>query len=70
MEELFSFFDRLLESEGLNTHKGTIVDATFVDTPRQRNSQEEKNLKMRLSLTKRIQMRDGQKRKRDTQNQM
>ena len=34
-------FDKMLESEGLITHKGTIVDATFVDVPRQRNSREE-----------------------------
>ena len=34
MEELFCMFDSMLESEGLITHKGTIIDATFVDAPR------------------------------------
>jgi len=32
-----------LESQGIITHTGTIVDATFVDAPRQRNTHEEKN---------------------------
>lgn len=41
MEELFCLFDKMLETEGLITHKGTIVDATFVDVPRQRNSRDE-----------------------------
>ena len=41
MEELFCLFDEQLENEGLTTHKGTIVDATFVDAPRQRNSRDE-----------------------------
>lgn len=31
----------MLEERGIITHKGTIVDATFVDAPRQRNSREE-----------------------------
>ena len=41
MEELFRLFDSKLKSEGLITHSGTIIDATFVDVPRQRNSREE-----------------------------
>lgn len=41
MEQLFSQFNRMLEERGIITHKGTIVDATFVDVPRQRNSREE-----------------------------
>ncbi|HCB95798.1 MAG TPA: hypothetical protein DEP65_09470 [Ruminococcus sp.] len=41
MEVLFCLFDKQLESEGLITHRGTIVDATFVDVPHQRNSREE-----------------------------
>ena len=38
MDELFEMFDKKLEEEGLITHKGTIIDATFVDAPRQRNA--------------------------------
>ena len=41
IEELFRMFDEKLEEEGLITHKGTIIDATFVDVPRQRNSRDE-----------------------------
>ena len=38
IENLFSQFNRMLEERGIITHKGTIVDATFVDAPRQRKS--------------------------------
>jgi transposase len=41
IENLFSQFNRMLEERGIITHKGTIVDATFVDAPRQRNSHDE-----------------------------
>ena len=41
MVELFYLFDRVLKEEGFITHTGTIIDATFVDVPRQRNSREE-----------------------------
>lgn len=41
MDELFEMFDKKLEEEGLITHKGTIIDATFVDAPRQRNSRDD-----------------------------
>ena len=41
MEQLFSLFNRMLEERDIITHKGTIVDATFVDAPRQRNSRDE-----------------------------
>lgn len=41
IENLFSQFNRMLEERGMITHKGTIVDATFVDAPRQRNSRDE-----------------------------
>ncbi len=40
-EKLFRLFNRQLESQGIITHTGTIVDATFVDAPRQRNTREE-----------------------------
>lgn len=41
MEKLFTQFNRMLEERGIITHKGTIVDATFVDAPRQRNTCDE-----------------------------
>ena len=37
---MFCMFDAMLE-EGLITHKGTIIDASFVDAPRQRNHHDE-----------------------------
>ena len=41
MEELFAQFNALLEEKGLITREGTIVDATFVEVPKQRNHREE-----------------------------
>ena len=41
VDKLFCMFDEHLEKEGLISHKGTIVDATFIDAPRQRNSRDE-----------------------------
>ena len=41
IEELFRLFNLQLESQGIITHTGTIVDATFVDAPRQRNNRNE-----------------------------
>jgi IS5 family transposase len=35
IEPLFALFARELETRGIVTHKGTIVDATFVDAPKQ-----------------------------------
>ncbi len=40
-EELFELFNQQLEEQGVITHTRTIVDATFVDAPRQRNTREE-----------------------------
>ena len=41
IEELFAQFNGLLEQKGLIAHEGTIVDATFVEAPRQRNHRDE-----------------------------
>jgi IS5 family transposase len=38
---LFELFNQQLDSEGVITRKGSLVDASFVDVPRQRNSREE-----------------------------
>ena len=37
-QELFDCFYLTLAEEGLLAHKGQIVDATFVEAPKQRNS--------------------------------
>ena len=41
MKELFDLFNSILEEQHIITHEGTIVDATFVDVPRQRNTRKE-----------------------------
>ncbi|GHU11038.1 DDE transposase [Spirochaetia bacterium] len=40
-EKLFDLFGEQLETEGMITHTGSIIDATFVDVPKQRNTREE-----------------------------
>ena len=60
MEELFCMFDAMLEAEGLITHKGTIVDATFVDTPRQRNCRDENQKIKGGEIQSEILRKDGQ----------
>ena len=41
MDTVFYRFVEQLEQKGIITHSGSIVDATFVDVPRQRNTKEE-----------------------------
>ena len=41
MRELFDFFNGKLERVGVITRKGSLIDATFVDVPRQRNSRDD-----------------------------
>jgi len=41
IEELFALFLKELERLNLIVHEGKIVDASFVEVPRQRNSREE-----------------------------
>lgn len=41
---LFELFGAMLEKQGMVGREGSIVDASFVDAPRQRNSREENEL--------------------------
>jgi IS5 family transposase len=41
IENLFERFKSVLEDKGLIGHEGKIIDASFVEVPRQRNSREE-----------------------------
>ena len=41
IRDIFAMFNSMLASKGIITHTGTIIDATFVDAPRQRNSRDE-----------------------------
>ena len=40
-EELFKSFNQLLSSQGVIARTGSVVDATFVEVPKQRNTREE-----------------------------
>jgi len=40
-KKVFTLFAKQMESQGVITRSGSIVDATFVDAPRQRNTREE-----------------------------
>ena len=42
--KLFEHFGKLLQKQGVIAREGTIVDASFVDAPRQRNSREENEM--------------------------
>jgi len=41
MRELFDIFNEKLQTQGVVKREGSIIDATFVDVPRQRNTREE-----------------------------
>ena len=41
LDKVFNMFVKELEEKGIVTRSGSIVDATFVDVPRQRNTKEE-----------------------------
>ncbi len=41
VEQLFAKFDNFLEKQGVIAHEGSIVDATFLEVPRQRNNRED-----------------------------
>ena len=41
VKELFELFESSLEGLGLVAHEGKLVDACFVEVPRQRNSRQE-----------------------------
>jgi len=43
IEKLFQRFQDLLESKGIIANTGSIIDASFVEVPRQRNSRDENN---------------------------
>jgi Transposase domain (DUF772). len=53
MRKLFDLFNKILEEQYIITHEGTIVDATFVDVPRQRNTRDD-NAKKRQNSGKMV----------------
>ena len=44
VEELFELFDSHLEQEGLIFNEGQIIDASFMEIPRQRNTRDENKM--------------------------
>jgi IS5 family transposase len=50
VEKLFEIFNQQLTGIGLMAHKGSIVDASFVEVPRQRNSRQE-NIEIKENKT-------------------
>jgi len=40
-KELFNLFEQQMEANGVITRSGSLIDASFVDAPRQRNTREE-----------------------------
>jgi Transposase DDE domain./Transposase domain (DUF772). len=52
-DELFRIFNKQLENWGIIANKGSIVDATFVDVPRQRISRDERECLKRKELPER-----------------
>jgi len=40
-KDLFSLYEILMENKGIITRKGSLIDATFADAPKQRNSRDE-----------------------------
>ena len=45
IKELFDIFQKELEKKNIITHTGSIVDATFIEVPRQRNDRDENKSK-------------------------
>lgn len=44
VEKLFRHLDKQLDQDGIIAHKGKMIDASFVEVPRQRNTREENKL--------------------------
>jgi transposase len=54
IDTLFYRFTRQLEEKKIITYSGSIIDATFVEAPRQRNSREEWTLPRLVDTIKRV----------------
>jgi len=49
-ERLFARFDSMLEAHGLIGHEGSIIDASFLDAPRQRNTRNKTRRSRKVSV--------------------
>lgn len=66
-KELFDLFNSLLEQNGLIAHEGKIIDASFVEAPRQRNSREENKQIKEGELPKKWDETPNKKRQKDVE---
>ncbi len=66
IKELFVEFDLKLEEKGFKARKGQIVDASFVEAPRQRNSREENEQIKRGEIPERLADNPNVARQKDT----
>ena len=66
MRELFDLFQQQLRKEGLITKTGTIVDATFVEAPAQRNSKEERETIKQGEIPEEWKGKENKLRQKDT----
>ncbi len=65
-KELFAVFHSKLEENGLIAHEGKIIDASFVEVPRQRNTREEnKHIKETGTAPKEWDIKPNKKRQKD-----
>ncbi len=64
-ERLFARFTQALESKGLIANKGQIIDASFVEVPRQRNTREENAAVQRGQTPPEWQSRPAKARQKD-----
>lgn len=66
MEDLFNLFLRELENLGLLVNEGKIVDASFVEVPRQRNSKDENKSIKEGKIPESISVNPNKKAQKDT----
>ena len=66
VEDLFALFLKELDKLGLIVNEGKIIDASFVETPRQRNSREENKQIKEGVIPERIDANPHVKRQKDT----
>lgn len=65
MKELFMDFDIQLDEQGYKARKGQIVDASFVDAPKQRNSRDENEQIKNGDMPERFENNPNVKRQKD-----
>lgn len=65
IEKLFKKFDTYLDQQGIIANKGSIVDASFVEVPRQRNSKDENDSIKKGTVPEKWEEKPGKLRQKD-----